>query len=253
MMTQTWRDKARAAQPWLGRGLAAYICLLHLALLILVLKTNFLTLAGKTLGIIPPEEWNDSLFLRMLDAAKHDKQSSPGAVVLIGDSLVASLGEVHSQTSTVNLAIGGDTVRTLKRRLPTLRAVDAARVVVVGVGVNDLKYRRTTEIAHEHAGLLAELPAGIPVISLAVLPVDEQGTAARQRNYLRNDFIRELNGKLRLSCNARSNCRYLDVEPAFFTEDGKTRRDFYAQDGWHLSKKGAQAVSELIFKTVGPS
>ena len=69
----------------------AYVIFIHAFLIILVLKTDFLFLAGKTLGWIPPEEWAMSLLFRILEQAEQDVDVPSGAVVLLGDSMIAGL------------------------------------------------------------------------------------------------------------------------------------------------------------------
>lgn len=151
-----------------------YFALLHLAILVLILKTNFLTLAGKTLGLIPPEEWNLSVLDQVFTTAERSRQAPKGAIVLLGDSLVVNIGEPKWRIPVVNAGLGGDTTRTLVRRLSTLQAVDNASAWVVGVGVNDLKYRAPSAIAMDYKTLLDRFPMDRPLLATAFFPYSTQ-------------------------------------------------------------------------------
>ncbi len=220
-----------------------YLALLHAAVIVLVLKTNFLLLAGKSLGIVPPEEWSIPLVQGMLALGERDAAADIDSIVLLGDSLIAQLDPLAIHTRAVNLGLGGDTTETLPARMGGLRAPGQARSVVIGIGVNDLKYRAPRTIAPNIARILGRIPPHIPVILLSVLPVDEAGPAARARPYLRNGAIQSMNAVLKAACDARSNCRYADAWPAFSTArpDG-----LYGGDGWHLSADGNRALSAVI-------
>jgi lysophospholipase L1-like esterase len=221
-------------------ALTAYIVLLHLVLLVLVFKTDFLLLAGKTLGLIPPEEWNQELVSRILEQAEADRSVPPGSVILIGDSMIARLDAREVAADAVNFGIGGDTTRTLYARLPTIRSLDMSRAAIIEVGANDLKYRPLDRIAEDYGRVLAMLPSAIPILAVSVLPVDEAGSAPRRRSYLRNDRIAELNLKLKHSCEARARCQFLDASPSM-TEAG-----IYGGDGWHLSSAGSLVLAHLM-------
>ncbi len=231
----------------------AYVIFIHAFLIILVLKTDFLFLAGKTLGWIPPEEWAMSLLFRILEQAEQDVDVPSGAVVLLGDSMIAGLDSRLISSDTVNFGIGGDTTRTLYARLPVLRSLTHSEAVIVGVGVNDLKYRSLEQIAHDYGMLLHRLALQPRVIILSVLPVDEAGEAARSRSYLRNEQIRLLNRLLRGECRKQENCRFLDAWPAFTAADGSAPRlGLYDKDGWHLSEEGSRVLAATIRRSLPP-
>jgi lysophospholipase L1-like esterase len=223
-----------------------YIALLHAVVLVLVLKTDFLLLAGKTLGFLPPEEWSADIAWAAVDLAARDAAAAPGAVVLVGDSIIAQLApEFAGDTGFADLGLGGDTTRTLLRRLPGLRSIGTAARLVIGVGVNDLKYREVPEIAKDYAALLAHVPAALRVTVVSVLPVDERSGILARRPYLRNATITRLNQALRLVCEARPACRFLDAWPGM-TGPGLHGPELHGDDGWHLSRAGSAELARLI-------
>lgn len=244
------------ARSWRRAGVIAaalYLLALHVFVLVLVVKTDFLTLAGKTLGLLPPEEWTDDFTAQTLTLAERDRALAKGAVVLLGDSIMAEVPAGLVDGRGRNLAIPGDTVRMLSRRLPVLRSLEQAHAIVLGIGVNDLKYRSPTTIAADYAALLMRLPDAVPVIVLSVLPVDETATVVARRGYLRNAAISDLNARLRAACAARPACRFVDAWPALTDPaTGDLRAGLHGGDGWHLSAGGARELAAVLAGAVPP-
>jgi len=238
--------RAIAVQRWTKIGLwsagIGYFLVLHIFVGVLLLKTNFLHLAGKTLGWIPPDEWSLPLCINILEQAEADARVPQGAVVLLGDSIIAELDPTEIGIGIVNFGLGGDTTKTLDSRLPTLHSVTHSSGVVIGVGVNDLKYRPVSQIVRDYARVLDRLVAAPRVLVLSVLPVDDAGQAAREFPYLRNRNIRALNGDLRALCKQRANCRFLDAWPAI----AAATADVYGGDGWHLSAAGRRVLADFV-------
>lgn len=234
-------------------SLAAYLAALHLLIAVLIVKTNFLLLAGKTLGWIPPEEWNEGLYEKILDQAERDRTVGSGAIVLIGDSIIEQLDARLVSAAAINFGAGGDTTRTLLRRLPTMRSIDSADAVVLGIGVNDFKYRDVPEILVDYERVLRRLGPSRPLVMVSVLPVNERAAEIRGRPYLRNDRIARLNLALRDLCDARVSCRFADVWPAMMNEaEGGLRHALHGSDGWHLSPEGNRMLAQIITTALTP-
>jgi lysophospholipase L1-like esterase len=228
--------------------LGLYLFGLHALVLVLVVKTNFLMLAGKTLGWIPPEEWvTDDITKHLLVSARRDHSATGTTVVLMGDSMIEQLDAHLIAPDAVNLGISGNTVRNLLWQLPIFRSIEQTPAIVLEIGTNDLKYRPVTAIQQDYTDLLRQLPTAPHIIVIGVLPVNEDMPAPRQRPYLRNIKIRMLNAQLEQICRARMNCHFLDVWPSMTSErDGGLRKIFAASDGWHLSPAGREALAFLI-------
>jgi hypothetical protein len=96
--------------------------------------------------------------------------------------------------------------------------------------------------------LIDALPTGIPLVVSAVLPVDEQGVAARERSYLRNAAIRELDVGLHALCASRSVCTYADATPLLVDLAGNLAAPLSRGDGWHL---GPERRRRRLDKPVG--
>jgi lysophospholipase L1-like esterase len=213
---------------------ALYLLALHALVLLLLVKTDFSTRAGKTLGWLPPEEFSELYYRTVLAQAARAKTVPPGGWLLLGDSIVAGLDPSRIAPGAANFGLAGDTVRTLAARLPTLGTLDRAGAIVLGVGVNDLKYRQPAQIAADYTALLAALPR-VPVLALLPLPVDEAGPAALARAYLRNALIAALDDAERTACTARPRCTPVAAP-----------RVQYGPDGWHLSASGSEALADVL-------
>lgn len=225
--------------------LLAYALVLHALLYVSVWKTNFFQLAQKTLGLTPPEERNLQLYQAMLTWSERDRSVPDGAVVVLGDSLLQDLDAAQLGADVHSFALGGTTVQTLREGLPVIRSLVRARAVVLGVGVNDLKYREPAEVARDYAALLALLPAGTALIALPILPVDESNPAVREKPYLRNERLSALEAGLQPLCAARPGTRRLAVS-TLVDASGQLRPELYAADGWHLSDAGDAELRRLI-------
>ena len=222
-----------------------YLVLLHAVLAFVLLKTNFVPLARKTLGLAPPEERNVALYQAMLQWPARDVQVPAGAIVVLGDSLLQDLSSEQLGREVHSFALGGTTASTLLEGLALVPSVQRARAIVLGVGANDLKYRDPEGVACDYASVLAALPAHIDVIAVPVLPIDEHCAAIRERPYLSNERIARLDHLLEGCCAGRPRTRRVDISE-LVDSDGGLRPDLHAGDGWHLSDAGDLVLGRAI-------
>ena len=181
----------------------------------------------------------------IIEDADRDRSIRPGAVLLIGDSIIGQLDARLIARNAFNFGVGGSTTRTLLARLRVLRSTDSAAAIVLGVG--DLRFRQVSEILPDYADVVNALPASPPLIVVSVLPVDEQIDNIRQRRYLRNDAIRALNVGIKRLCDQRPGCRFLDVTPVMANPgNGGLRAPLHGGDGWHLSPQGSAVLGDFI-------
>jgi len=225
---------------------ATYVALLHVLVFVAVWKSNFILLARKTIGVEPPEERSLDLYQRMVGWAEVDAGVPEGSVLVLGDSIMHGLDTKELAPDAFGFGLGGATIGTLMEGLPLLRSLGSARAIVLGVGVNDLKYRKPSEVAKDHAALLDALPPGVAVVVVSVLPIDERADATPGRSFVSNDEIRSVNGALGELCAGRAGCVFVDVSSTLADEDGRLRREFHAGDGWHLSPAGNAVLAGAI-------
>ena len=164
----------------------------------------------------------------------------PATVVFMGDGLIAGgrWGEWLPAYEVTNLGIGGSTSDDLLGGLDVLveRHPDA---VVIGIGTNDLGWRRTDEhVVRNIESILVTIRRRLPatrVLIHSVLP--------REREFA--DLIRSINRHL-WQFAPTTHAQYLDLWPALAEADGELN-PAYTEDRLHLTKEGYEAwVGELI-------
>ncbi len=243
-------DTPLPGKQWPGRYariiIILYVIFLHLVIAILLVKTDFTIRAGKTLGWLPPAERSVEFYHQMMTLAGQGMPVRGDEIVILGDSIMAALPPHDIGPHIRNLAVGGMTTHTLQELLSLLPALATARGAIIGIGVNDLKYRSPEIIAHDFTALLGRLPSTLPLILVAILPVDERNTAIRSRSYLRNQPIITLNAHIEHACQARPLCRFLDNAQAMADSAGNLRNPYHIGDGWHLSSAGNQVLVENL-------
>ncbi len=226
--------------------LASYVVLLHGALAFVCLKTNFRTLSAKTLGLAPPEERSVGLYQGILPWAEKARGMAPGAVVVLGDSMVKDLDPAGIGEGAEILGAGGVTISVLREAANLLGPLETAGTVVVCAGVNDLKYRSPSEVAADYLAWLNQLPEGPRILCLSVLPVDDSVAPSHGRSFISNAEIAELNQLLRSALKASQRFRFTDVQGAVLAPGGGPVAHAYQDDGWHLSAEGRRRLEVAI-------
>lgn len=248
-------DEGRAlpGRRWLPAGrwprvlALAYVAVLHVALALLVAKTDFLERLQRRhgIGFVPAKEF-DTTYQRMGAAlARADARVRPGALVFLGDSIMRDLDASSIARHTINMAIPGDTTARILRRASGYSSILTARGVVLGVGVNDLAWRSIPETLANYRRIVDLLPPTVPLLAVAVLPVDER--ASRD---LRNADIRRLNEGVAELCAGRPRCRFVDPTPRLADGGGNLAAVAHEGDGLHLSAVGHDIYWDAINEAV---
>ena len=223
--------------PWLAGG--AYILAVHAVLLILCYKTDAMAIIDKNLGFAPARPELNSFHQSMVDyQSRLDDTLMPGAVLFIGASHMQSLDVSSIAERAVNYGIGGDTIADVMERLPVYRSLRTARAVVLEVGYNDLRFHSVPRVESDYQSLLAALPAYLPVVVSAVLPIDETAPAFLRWPGRNNDNIARLNKALARFCSARPPCAFADAGPQLRDRAGRLAAIYRQADGVHLSPAG---------------
>lgn len=217
----------------------AYIAALHLVVALALLRPD----------LIDAQRWRaewlqsePSLYVtqshRLFRAIDADAEG--GRLLLIGDSQMQRLDGAALDLPAYNFAAGGDTMRTIARRIADYRQPRAARAVVLWAGVNDLLRGRDPE-AVRAAFESAEraVPADTPLWLVSIAPVAAQ--PARPDLQAR---IARTNALLAEACRGR--CRFVDVTAALAGDGGALRPAYDSGDGLHLNRAGHLMVSAAI-------
>jgi lysophospholipase L1-like esterase len=236
------RRRGPPARPALRRLEVGYLVLLHLALVALVAKTDFLArVHHRLVEAAGTDEFDDGYRRWTIALAGSDTHARPGALVFLGDSIVRDLDTSSIARHTLNLAIPGETTARLLERVRSYRSAKAARGVVVGVGLNDLYRRPIPEAVANYRKIVDEVPGDTPVMVLAPLPVDE-----RAQVIFRNGDVRRLGRALAELCGERPGCRFVDPSPRLTDDTGNLAPADHDGDGIHLSAVGHDALWSVL-------
>ena len=102
-----------------------------------------------------------------------DPNVPSGSAIFIGDSITQGLCVSAVFTPSVNYGIGSDTTLGVLKRIPKYQSLNRASMVILEVGVNDLKRRKDEEILSNYSSILKLLPSHLSVIISGILPVNE--------------------------------------------------------------------------------
>lgn len=215
----------------------------HGLLVVLLLRPDVAERLAWRFGLPRPQA-EITAFHREMTAyhARADAGVPDGAVIVLGDSLVQGLTVTALAPGAVNYGIGMDTTAAVLQRLPHhASSLPRARAIVLAVGVNDLLRtdRDDAAIRRLRAQLVAALPAQVPLLIGALLPVD----AARQRVPAGlNARIAALNATLHADVAAwRAQGRrvqLVDAGPALRDATGALAARWHVGDGLHLNAAG---------------
>tara|TARA_R110002096_G_scaffold193212_5_gene374882 strand:+ start:484 stop:1209 length:726 start_codon:yes stop_codon:yes gene_type:complete len=226
-----------------------YLVFIHVLIAILLIKTNFFLLAGKTLGVTPAEEFHAQLYQNLFEKTEAFRRAVDTKVILIGDSLSTKIPAEALPENTLNLAIGGLTTKGAERLIGTIAPVDQGVSYIVELGVNDLKYRQPSIVVRDIQELVAVLSETSKVTLIGLLPVDMKNAKVQERAYLKNMTFRQINAELSAFCNSLTQCSFLDTQ-FLADEKGNLREEYSVADGWHLSFMGASILGAEIQKAL---
>ncbi len=217
----------------LPKPLIAYLIVLHLALALVLMKSDFLQRVERHFGGLPPE-LSEHYHHMLAYHRRIDKQVPAGAVIVIGDSITQSLAVSNIADNSFNFGIGSDTTYGVLQRLHTYQSLDKAETIVLAIGVNDLKRRDPDEIIQNYTHILAMLPPSAKVIISALHPVDD-----RIQGELRsNQRIRQVNRGLKQLADTSEQWLYSDTTDMLSDSDGNLKAFYHEGDGIHLSAAG---------------
>jgi lysophospholipase L1-like esterase len=178
--------------------------------------------------------------------SRHEPHSTSGrAVAFYGSSSIrlwSSLAADLGDPRIVNLGFGGSTLAACAHYFERLVVPRRPGSMVLYAGDNDLgdgrspvdvlgSFRELTRKLDIHLG-------PIPLAFISIKPSPARGPLI--------DSIRAANEMVRRELTLRPNTRYVDVFGPMLGTEGRPRREFYAEDGLHLSSDGYRLWAERI-------
>ncbi len=220
-----------------------YLFLVHVFIGTIVVKTDIISRIQKKLGYENTSPELTSHYHTMVDFHKRvDKNIPNKSTIFIGDSLIQGLAVTAISPKSINFGIGQDTTVGVLKRIPFYNSIAQAKMVVIAIGVNDLKKRNNNEIVKNYLKIINLIPNNIPVLFSAVLPI---GESANNR-IGHNDRIRELNNNLSNICESRQKLHFLNISPLIINANGNLSKNYHIGDGIHLNRSGNEVwIAEL--------
>src|SRR4051794_26495321 len=149
-------------------------------------------------------EFDESFKNRLGPLQRRLDALDPGAALFIGDSQLAALDIGTLADRSLQLSIPGETARRVVSRMQSYgEALRHARLLVVHVGTNDLRFRPPARLGRTFDRLLALSPPTLPVVVSGILPVDERVF----RDY-GNAQVSAANRVIERACEARAGCTF---------------------------------------------
>lgn len=238
-----------AHRRWIVLGMALYLLLIHVVAAYQFWTSNWPGHIAFRLGLGSRwAEFDSAYRARRSQLVRLADSVDPGAALFVGDSILASLDVGVLVDRAVQLSISGDTARRVISRLDNYPvALAGARLVVFHVGTNDLLYRKPSELNQPFARMLADVPAGIPVVMSAALPIDERVT-----DRYGNADVRAANRVMAHACAARPGCTFVDGGAAVADRSGGLDPRYHTGDGVHLNGTGNRAWRAALAPVLAP-
>lgn len=192
--------------------------------------------------------------------------AEPRTLVILGASYAQGWGTpaLPGFDRVVNRGVGGEETGGMLARFPTDVAAARPAAVLIWGHVNNItraapgKVEDAKRAAREHhAEMLRQArAAGIEPIFATEIPWTAPGgflntlygwyaALMGKTSYATqvSAHVHEVNEFVKSMCR-RENCRVLDFEAVFATEEGTRKPEYAAEDGSHISQAGYDALSE---------
>ena len=163
-------------------------------------------------------------------------------VLVVGDSRIRYLDRTFCEADRkgrMSCCLPGAGVKDVADRFSRIvKGTGEEALVVVHVGVNDVRKVRSEELVARYRELLRKVKeSGRRCIVSGVLPRQKVGGLWLSQAIGLNDRLRTLCGEYEVG--------FMDEWDRFFG-----RQELYARDGIHFSRKGVQELSECLERTV---
>ncbi|MBX2865105.1 MAG: hypothetical protein KTR27_16255 [Leptolyngbyaceae cyanobacterium MAG.088] len=230
-----------------------YAVFLHVALAVILWKSDFLSSIKYRLGLVIPTVQSEltDYYYQTLNYHRRSVEIVPDdAVIFIGDSLTQGLNVSAVYPLSVNYGIGGDTtVGVLERLSVYMPALERAKYIVLAIGINDTYHRGPEKAIRNYAQILDNLPQDRPIIVSAVLPVD--AAANEEKLAKRVDWRKTFNTELKRLADEREFVTFVDSS-AELDPNGDERLEPSLHDGGgvHLNADGNRIWAKHLRNTI---
>lgn len=173
-----------------------------------------------------------------------DKAPPKTPVVFVGSSSIRlwDLSKSFPRLSALNRGFGGSQLADVVHFAPRIVLKYDPRLIVLYAGDNDLAAGKTPQRVfadfQDFAKIVQEKLPKTRIVFISIKP--------SLRRWASIDKIRQTNGLIEAACKKDKRLVYLDIATPMLGEDGKPRRELFAEDGLHLNAKGYAVWAERL-------
>jgi lysophospholipase L1-like esterase len=209
-------------------SLLIYLAALHVLLVFLLVKTDFIPHIKAKFGIDTLPNLHIQTMIQLHKAM--DASVPDNAVIFLGDSITQGLATAAVTAYSVNYGIGTENTAQLIDNLAIYTSLDRANTVVLAIGINDFIQHKKTGINERLQKLVTRLPHKKRLIWSSIMPV--------RNEYANLTDIYAANQTIKTLCEQRKTCVFIDSW-RFLTDDkGNILHHLFLADGIHLNPDG---------------
>lgn len=178
---------------------------------------------------------------------QQDRASPPPqhAIVFTGSSIFrywVSLARDMHPLPVVNRAFGGARTWEVLHFMDRLILPLKPAVIVFYCGGNDLEYGASaSSVAQRFAEFCARAHEALPRTKIFFVSLNR----APQKS-ARWPLIDDINGRAATLCARDERTGFIDINPGFFTADGRCRTELYINDGLHFMPEAYREMTRVI-------
>ncbi len=219
-------------------ALSIYILLLHIFIVITFMKTDIFEKIQEYFGIEVVKEEIRPYFYHMLGFHKRIDANIPkNSIIAIGDSLMQGLAIESLHPMIFNFGIGEDTTLGVLKRVPQYNSIKSSKLVILAIGLNDLKRRTNSEIIKNYINVINMIPSHTKILVSAIHPVNSLQNS-KLKNY--NKRISDINTKLKQISQKSERLYFIDISENLSDIAGNLSIQYNIGDGVHLNKSANQ-------------
>ena len=177
---------------------------------------------------------------------EQDKAAPPskGGVLFIGSSSIRNwdLKNSFPNEDFINRGFGGSEIADSTLFAERIALPYEPRVIVMYAGDNDIAREKTPEqVAADFHGFVKTIHESAPktkIVFIAIKPSIARWSLVEKMREA-NEIIQQI------ICN-NSNLVFVDIDKPMLGDDGKPRKELFAEDGLHLSGTGYELWTSLV-------
>jgi len=177
---------------------------------------------------------------------KRDRENPPpkNPVLFVGSSSIRlwNLSKSFPRLPAINRGFGGSQTADVVHFAPRIVLNYDPRLIVLYAGDNDLAAGKTPERVHAaFQAFVKTVHEKLPKVRIVYICIKPS-----VRRWALIEKIRKANALIEAECKKNERLVYLDIATPMLGDDGKPRRELFANDGLHMNAKGYAVWAERL-------